>query len=263
MKKPPSGVTVFLLLLLAIGVLALSLKSQNKTPQVSGAPPYGIAESEIPPLDPWEELKKNWKRPDEPLKVGLQVGHLDNDQVPEELKKLIGNTGAAAGGYNEVDVNLVIAEKVAELLRAQGVIVDILPATVPPDYWADAFIAIHADGSTDSRASGFKIAAPWRDLTGKSSKLVTLLEEAYQETTKLSKDDNISRNMRGYYAFSWWRYEHSIHPMTTGVIVETGFLTNRSDRKLIAETPSIPAEALATGIINYLKSENLIKENGS
>lgn len=224
---------------------------------ISGAPPFGEAESEAPPLDRWQQLKLNWKRPDGPPRVGLQIGHLDNDQVPAELENLRGNTGAAAGGYSEVAVNAEIVNIIAEKLRAENVTVDILPTTVPPDYWADAFIAIHADGSTDPTTTGFKIAAPWRDLTGNASTLVTTLEESYAAATNLPKDPNITRNMRGYYAFSWWRFDHSVHPMTTSVIVETGFLTNRSDRQLIAETPEVPATALAEGILSYLEKQGL------
>lgn len=249
---------LFILAIALVVVTTAGYQLRSAFVQQSGAPPYGIAESEIPPLNPWEELRRNWQRPPGPARVGLQVGHLENDRLPEELSQLIGNTGAAAGGYTETEVNLAIAEQTAALLRARGVAVDILPATVPPDYWADAFIAIHADGSTDPSTTGFKIAAPWRDLTGKADSLVSILEQTYQAATGLPKDDNITRNMRGYYAFSWWRFEHSIHPMTTAVIVETGFLTNRSDRKLIAENSAVPAQALADGIFNYLQSETTV-----
>ena len=190
--------------------------------------------------------------------MGLQVGHLKNEELPEELSKLIGNTGASAGGWSEAEVNLRIAERTAELLRSQGVVVDVLPATVPPAYWADVFIAIHADGSTDTGASGFKIAAPWRDLTGNADNLVIALEATYQQVTSLPKDPNITRNMRGYYAFSWWRYRHAIHPMTTAAIVETGFLTNPSDRRIIVLEHERPARALALGITDYLKMQQLL-----
>lgn len=250
LMKHTLHITAFLLSITVILLTTLFFSSLTK--EVSGAPPYGESESEVPPLDSWQQLKKNWQRPPGPPRVGLQIGHLNNEQVPEELENLRGNTGAQAGGFTEVEVNMLIAEEIAIVLRSKGIIVDILSATVPPDYWADTFVAIHADGSTDTRVSGFKIASPWRDLTGKSEQLVELLNTSYQAKTGLRKDENITRNMRGYYAFSWWRFDHSIHPMTTAVIVETGFLTNRSDRKLITEQPQIPAQALAEGIEQFL-----------
>lgn len=223
----------------------------------SGAPPYGESEDQVPQFSEFDWLL-NWKRPDGPAKVGLQVGHWKNDELPEELSKLIGNTGASGGGKSEIEVNLAIAEATAEILREQGIIVEILPATVPEKYWSDVFVAIHADGNLDNSKSGYKAAAPWRDFSGKANKLVELVEANYENSTGLVKDNNISRNMRGYYAFSWWRYDHAIHPKTTGIILETGFLTSPSDRKVIVSNYQKSAVGLAQGILEYLKSESLL-----
>jgi hypothetical protein len=66
-------------------------------------------------------------------------------------------------------------------------------------------------------------------------------------------DPNITRNMRGYYAFNSRRYEHSIHPMTPGAIVETGFITNASDRRIIVNNPKKSAEGIANAILLFLK----------
>ena len=200
-----------------------------------------------------------WRRPEGPPRVGLQIGHLNSSAFPDELATLRANTGTSGGGKWEWEVNQDIANKVALELEAYGVVVDILPATVPPDYWADAFIAIHADGSLDKTVSGYKIAPPWRDWTGKADQLSDLIEKTYGETTGLVLDPNISRNMRGYYAFSWWRYEHSIHEMTPGVIVETGFLTNPSDQKLLINNSQLSAEGITKGIVAFLAQEGLLK----
>lgn len=226
---------------------------------ITGAPPDGELEEESPLLGRLSWLE-NWQRPEGPPKVALQVGHWKNDELPEELEKLKVSGGSSGGGKSEWEVNLPIVEETAKILEQKGIEVDILPATVPPLYWADVFIAIHADGSTDTSKSGFKIAAPWRDYTGKAPDLVDYLESSYQEATSLPKDQNITRNMRGYYAFSWWRYEHAIHPMTTAVIIETGFLTNPSDRSLLINKPEIPAHGIAEGIHSYLINEGLLDE---
>ncbi len=250
------------IIIMSIGVLGLILIYSNidsLNAKISGAPPYGEAETEVPSLTPWEALKKNWQRPDVPPKVGIQIGHLDNDKVPDELENLKKSGGAEAMGYKEVDINKSIAEKTAIILQNQGIEVDLLPTTVTPDYWADVFISIHADGSNSIYTSGFKFAPPWRDLTGNANTLVEVLEKTYQKETQMIKDPNITRNMRGYYAFSWWKYKHSIHPMTTAAIVETGFLTNWSDRQIIVNNPEVPAKALAEGIIEYLKLKELVK----
>ena len=66
-------------------------------------------------------------------------------------------------------MNLAIAERAAELLKGLGYAVDVLPAVVPPSYRAHLFISIHADGSGDARASGFRVAAPRNDRTGRAA----------------------------------------------------------------------------------------------
>jgi hypothetical protein len=222
-----------------------------------GAPPYGESKEDVPEPGRLSWLE-NWQRPEGPAKVALQVGHLRNDELPDELENLKTSGGSFGGGKEEWEVNLAIAKETAKILEQEGVEVDVLPATIPPSYWADVFLAIHADGSTDPSTSGFKIAAPWRDYTGKAASLVSLLENSYQEVTGLAKDPNVTRQMRGYYAFSWWRYEHAIRPMTTAVIIETGFLTSRSDQELLIATPEIPAQGIAQGILKYLEGRNLL-----
>jgi hypothetical protein len=233
----------------------LVAKKYHKLPG-TGAPPYEIEDLQ-PPTDPYEWIR-NWTRPDGPARVGLQVGHWKNDELPDELSRLRGNTGATGGGKSESEVNFTIAEKTKEILEKQNIIVDILPSTVPPKYWADVFVAIHADGSLDRSASGFKVAAPRRDFSGKSDKLVDLIENSYQDSTKLSIDPNVTNNMRGYYSFAWWRYEHAVHPRATSVILETGFLSNANDRKIIVHKPELSAQGLAEAITIYLTSEGIL-----
>jgi hypothetical protein len=64
--------------------------------------------------------------------------------------------------------------------------------------------------------------------------------------------------MRGYYAFGWWRYEHAVHPITTSLILETGFLSSPSDRTIIVDSPSMYGAGLANGIVTYLENEKLL-----
>lgn len=200
-----------------------------------------------------QELR-SWQRPGGPPRVGVQVGHLDNGVVPEELSGLTRNgAGATFGRYNERDTMSVIVEYVAAELESSGVEVDILPATVPPGYVADAFVAVHADGNLNTSVRGFKIAGPRRDYSGRSQALVEALEIAYGSETALPEDPNITRRMTAYYAFNWPRYEHAVHPYTPSAIVETGFLTNAADRALIVEEPRRAAAGIAAGILAYLE----------
>ena len=223
----------------------------------NGAPPYVVEDLNPPDINEYAWLD-NWKRPDGPPKVGLQAGHWKNGEIPEELLRLSGSTGASGGGKSEWEVNLKIAEYTKKLLEEKGITVEIIPATVPAEFWADVFVSIHADGSIDTGTSGFKAASPRRDFSGKAQKLVSVIEENYAAATNLELDPNVTRNMRGYYAFAWWRYKHAVHPKTPAVILETGFLTNPSDRNLLVNRTDTVAMGLASGIISFLQSEKLL-----
>lgn len=241
----------------ALFIFIVATLIQIYLPRTTGAPPYVIEDLEPPETDRYTWIK-NWVRPDGPPKVGLQVGHWQLDNLPEELERLQDNTGTSGGGKDEWEVNLDIAERTKEILETRGITVDILPAAVPVGYWADVFVAIHADGNLDTATRGYKVASPWRDFSGGAKQLVTDIETSYEATTGLPKDPKITRNMTGYYAFAWWRYDHAVHPRTASAIIETGFLTNWSDRQIIVEQPELSAQGLANGIIAYLEERKLL-----
>lgn len=219
-----------------------------------GAPPYVEERLTIPNgLERFPELL-NWERPEGPLRVGLQVGHWKNDELPDELMRIRDSGGGTSGlGVMEWEVNLEVARETAKILENEGIEVDILPSTVPKNYWADVFVAIHADGSLDPATSGFKVASGRRDFTDKADDLVNIIEENYSEATGFEIDPNVTRNMTGYYAFSWWRYDHAVHPMATSVILETGFMTNTKEARILINNPEIPAAGLANSLIEFLK----------
>jgi len=188
-------------------------------------------------------------------RVGLQVGHWQAADLPAELASLRTETGASAGGHEEVDLNLQIARQVVALLTARGITVDLLPATIPPGYRADAFVAIHCDYNNDPAMRGFKLArygdsaSPARD-----DALLNAIAGTYGATTGQPTDPHITRAMTYYYAFNSGAFTHAIAPQTPGVIIELGFLTNASDRALLVGAPPTVATGLAQGIIGYLTS---------
>ena len=105
-------------------------------------------------IDTYNVEKLFWRRPPGPPSVAIQVGHLDIADSPDELKSLREDTGAEYGSIKEVDVNQNIASLVAQDLRQDHISVTILPATIPPGFYADAFVAIHADGNVDTSWNG-------------------------------------------------------------------------------------------------------------
>jgi hypothetical protein len=188
-------------------------------------------------------------------RVGLQAGHWLSRELPDELERLRTSAGAFAGGVAEWEVNLDVAQRAAALLTAQGVTVDVLPATVPPAYDADAFIALHADGVVGSAARGYKLATPWRTSRA-SAALMTALDQAYGDITGLPRDDAITINMRGYYAFNYRRHVHAVARTTPSVILEMGFLTNPTDRAFMTEQADVVAAAIADGVMAYLRARD-------
>lgn len=204
-------------------------------------------------FEPKLQLLRNWQRPAGPLKVALQVGHWKNEEVPAELDGLKKNAGGAKGGGKyEWEVMLEISLLAADLLRDDGIVVEVLPTTIPPAYYADAFIAIHADGNLDAGVSGFKVASPYRDYSGKSKLLESYMYSEYRKVTGMTVDPNITGRMRGYYAFNWRRYEHAIHPMTPAIILETGFLTNRADQEILIDSPQLVAQGIVQAVLKFL-----------
>lgn len=199
-----------------------------------------------------------WSRPAQAATgwhVGLQAGHWRSHELPDELRSLRGNTGAAAGGVREFEVNLDIAQRTAAYLRLAGVTVDVLPATVPPNYVADAFVSLHADGNASTRLTGFKIASHYREWAA-STALADALRADYGPASGLRWDgEHISSGMRGYYAMSSHRFKHTISSYTPGVILEMGYLTNPNDRRLMTQQADKLARAVSDGILRFLHSK--------
>ncbi len=192
---------------------------------------------------------------DAPWRVGLQIGHLDAALLPDELRRLRNSTGAYAGGIGEVEINRAVVHAVAAILEAEGVVVEVLPATIPPGFDADAFVAIHADGSTNTDVRGYKASPPWY-ASPASRLLVAALRDHYGPATGLPEDLNgITINMRGYYAFSG-RYRHAIAPTTPATIFELGYLSNARDRAFLHERPEAAARGLADGLLAYLEQRD-------
>ena len=193
---------------------------------------------------------EEWHAPDGPVRIALQVGHWRTDEAPRELSGLRRN-GASWNGLAEWEVNLEIARHAGAMLEELGYVVDILPAVVPPDYRAHLFVAIHADASNDPSATGYRVAAPSRDATGRAADFVNVLNRTYGEATGIRRLPTVTRRMRNYYAFNFRRYEHALHPMTIAVIIETGFLTNAGDREVIVAQPERVARGIVEGIAAF------------
>lgn len=187
-----------------------------------------------------------------PVRVGVQVGHLDAFDQPDELADLRFNTGGHANGVDEVDLNLGVAQALAARLEAHGFEVDLLPATVPPGYSADLVLSVHADSSPDPSRSGYKSAHFWPARNPREAILKVAVDRAVLAATGMRDDDrNTSGNMLRYYAFNHRHFEHAVAGRTPALLVELGYLSNASDLRLL-EQPDLLAAALERGVLRYL-----------
>lgn len=189
-----------------------------------------------------------------PRRVGIQAGHWLTEEAPPELWRLLTQGGTSWAGIREVDITLDIAERVKSILEPQGIVVDVLPTTIPPGYVADAFVALHGDGDLSGLASGFKIAHGARRTPFEAALLETIKRE-YGSATGLGYDgENVTRAMRSYYVFSWQRIKYSTAPHTPSVVLEMGYLSNDADRALMVGRADLVAGAIATGILRFLEA---------
>ncbi|MEI6181171.1 MAG: N-acetylmuramoyl-L-alanine amidase [Chloroflexales bacterium] len=272
MSKPlsnrhlPARVTIFLVLLLLMSVLMFEQTPNETSPTTVyaakevTAPPAPPTPTEppmpTPTSTPDPAATPTPRAPGTAFRVGLQAGHLRSNELPEELAHLRSSSGSHWGNLSEAALNLDIITRVKPLLEAQGVVVDILLATVPTSYDADLFLALHADGSASGSAHGWKLATPWR-ASAASKLFLATMSAAYGPATGLTEDaGGVTFNMKGYYAFNFRRYISAIARTTPAIILEMGFLTSATDRAVIINQPDRVARGIADGILAYLQQRN-------
>jgi len=191
------------------------------------------------------------------FRVGLQVGHWKSSELPTELASLRGSTGTSANGVTELNVGLNISQDVASLLKERNIDVDILPATVPQNYQADLFLALHSDWSAKPTTTGFKLARSRYSLIPQTDdQLLDDLYQSYETVTGFKREWGITAAMTGYYAFNHQKYHYTVNSGTPGAIIELGFLTSTADRTFLSTQPEKAAEGLADGIITFLNEKN-------
>lgn len=190
--------------------------------------------------------------------VGIQAGHWQQAELPDELAALVWDTGTSADGIDEWQVNLSIAEAVVTNLQLKGIQADLLPATIPIRYQADAFVTIHADGNDDPTVYGYKVApSAFDNPAGAAVQLSQAITVAYGKVTSLTQDSTfaVSDDMTKYFAFNFPEHLHAITATTPGVIVEAGYISNDQDRAFLTQQPQLAAQGIADGIEAFLHHE--------
>jgi N-acetylmuramoyl-L-alanine amidase len=242
------------IVLALLGDVAVARADDGDTSTAPDAVALRPVAAASPPVGPASDMIRVPRPvvPPGPRRVGIQAGHWKMAEVPDEMARLAGQTGTSAAGFVEWQVNLDIAGRVALRLQAQRIAVDILPATVPEGYLADAFISLHADGDRSGLDRGYKAAHGSRR-GPYEPRLVTAIIEEYGRTTGLPWLPGVSRNMTGYYAFAWGRLRSTVAPHVPAAILEMGFLTNAEDRAMLVGQPDRVADGIARGIMRFLE----------
>ena len=191
-----------------------------------------------------------------PWVVAVQPGHWQIAELPQELWRLRTNTGAQWGDVREVDINRAVSSDLISMITAQGWKPVLVPATVPPELRADAFVAVHADSSSDTSRHGWKLSSPWRSSQA-SRELAKAVAGSFAQEPQLVEDvDGITVNMRGYFAFNDRRFVHAIGPYTPAIIIELGFISNAADRARLTSDPHYYAGLIMRGLEAYFKGRN-------
>lgn len=156
-------------------------------------------------------------------------------------------------GFYEKTVNLAVARKVTYLLQQKGVRVEM---TRTGDYFieledraaianrlgADLYVSIHADSSPKSSRRGFTLYVA-NGASPSSHQAADALEDS-MSGTGLSSHGTRKAN-----------YHVLVDTNGPAVLVEMGYLTNRSEATLLRDPyfQNRMAQAIADGITNYLR----------
>lgn len=215
--------------------------------QASAMASSGFPEPVLPGLPGFTPLEAL----DGPIRIGIQPGHWRIDELPDNLARLRTSTGAAYGTLRELDLNMAVSRLLVDALNAEGYQAELVPAAIPAGYRADLFVSVHADRADRPDRRGWKLSPPWRP-SRRSSELAEAFSAAFRESGLPQDHNGITANMRGYFGFSWWRYDNVLSPYTPAVLVEMGFMGNAADLARMRDQPEFYAEIMYRGIQLYL-----------
>jgi hypothetical protein len=200
-------------------------------------------------------------------RIGIQAGHYQQD-----------SGAVCSDGTREVDINIAVANKTAEILRGWGYTVDVLPAPINNvhNYIADVFVALHTDQCASSYR-GYKISR-WKGQAGSgldgsgdaSDRWVKTLWSEYGYATGLNRDviqGHYAPCMREYYALNpvdggpicegQYNQISGISTNTPGAIIEMGWLSGDYDFITSTDGQLKMAKGIANAVDRFLGGHNV------
>ena len=193
-------------------------------------------------------------------RVGIQAGHWLSAEMPDELARLRTSTGTSGGGVPEwQDSTWTSPDAWRRFSRPRAW----RPTCCHPRF-RQAMRPMPSSPCTPTATSPARcpassspaVAGPNDPAADKA--LIESITRAYGDVTGLGIDSHISRNMTGYYAFSNRRLVHAVGAATPAVILEMGFMTNRSDLRFMLGSPDTVAQGIAEGITAFLQARHII-----
>jgi N-acetylmuramoyl-L-alanine amidase len=214
-------------------------------------PAADAAPSPVVVVDPGHDLRANLET--EPIGPGSSTRKIKDG----------GGTRGVVSGLTEAELNLRVAFRLRPLLERAGVRVvmtrienagasmgNIARARIANRAGARLFLRIHADGSADPSVRGSHVLYPalrrgWTDDVYRASKRAATLVQK-EMLGALGFPDRGLQERSDFTGFNW-----SDAPV---ILVEMGFMTNRTDDRLLATTAyqQRAAVGLCRGTLRFL-----------
>jgi N-acetylmuramoyl-L-alanine amidase len=215
-------------------------------------PAAEAARAPVVVVDPGHDLRANPET--EPIGPGSSTRKIKDG----------GGTRGVVSGLTEAELNLRVALRLRPLLERAGVRVvmtrtknagasmgNIARARIANRAGAALFLRIHADGSADSSVRGSHVLYPalrrgWTDDVYRPSRRAATIVQA-EMLSALGFPDRGLQERSDFTGFNW-----SDVPV---ILVEMGFMTNRTDDRLLATTAyqQRAAAGLCRGTLRFLK----------
>jgi len=213
--------------------------------------PATAARSPVVVLDPGHDLRANLQT--EPIGPGSSTRKIKDG----------GGTHGVVSGLTEAELNLAVAKRTRVLLERGGVKVvmtrtrtagpgmgNVARARIANRTGAGLFLRIHADGSADSSARGTHTLYPalrarWTDdVYGESRRAAGIVQR--ELVRALGFPDRGLQERSDFTGFNW-----ADVPV---ILVEMGFMTNRTDDRLLATVAyqRRAARGLCRGTLRFL-----------
>jgi RHS repeat-associated protein len=196
-------------------------------------------------MGPEDEVEKDEEK--KKKKLAVDPGHGDHNDKNSKV-----DPGAVNGDDYEKDIVLNISNTVTEKLEEEGYTVtqtrddDVEDAGEKLKWRIDnagdseIFVSIHTNAFTKESSNGFQVCYKSGDDNSKK------LAQSIQGENTLFTDRGVKARSNLYVLNKF---------KGTSVLVEAGFISNKSDLNILKTKRSEVGQQIATGIINYLKED--------